>query len=96
MAEESGSLHVPLDVRRVMLRAFTKKRHLQLQSDAVQFMYRTLEEHDLLVDEDATTEAIDALASALVDQHVAGANICLLYTSPSPRDGLLSRMPSSA
>ena len=24
------------------------------------------------------------------------ATICLLYTSPSPRDGLLSRMPSSA
>ena len=24
------------------------------------------------------------------------ANGCLLYTSPSPRDGLLSRMPSSA
>ena len=23
-------------------------------------------------------------------------SICLLYTSPSPRDGLLSRMPSSA
>ena len=23
-------------------------------------------------------------------------HICLLYTSPSPRDGLLSRMPSSA
>ena len=23
-------------------------------------------------------------------------NLCLLYTSPSPRDGLLSRMPSSA
>ena len=23
-------------------------------------------------------------------------NICLFYTSPSPRDGLLSRMPSSA
>ena len=27
---------------------------------------------------------------------VAGLIICLLYTSPSPRDGLLSRMPSSA
>ena len=25
-----------------------------------------------------------------------GALSCLLYTSPSPRDGLLSRMPSSA
>src|SRR5665647_2121596 len=24
------------------------------------------------------------------------AGLCLLYTSPSPRDGLLSRMPSSA
>ena len=24
------------------------------------------------------------------------AYVCLLYTSPSPRDGLLSRMPSSA
>ena len=30
--------------------------------------------------------------SALIEQLVA----CLLYTSPSPRDGLLSRMPSSA
>ena len=29
--------------------------------------------------------------------NVAGSTItCLLYTSPSPRDGLLSRMPSSA
>ena len=27
---------------------------------------------------------------------VAMAQTCLLYTSPSPRDGLLSRMPSSA
>ena len=29
-------------------------------------------------------------------QDPAGYLICLLYTSPSPRDGLLSRMPSSA
>src|SRR5680860_1885494 len=27
---------------------------------------------------------------------VLGLSCCLLYTSPSPRDGLLSRMPSSA
>ena len=26
----------------------------------------------------------------------AGGSVCLLYTSPSPRDGLLSRMPYSA
>ena len=31
------------------------------------------------------------------DQRLAAQDIaCLLYTSPSPRDGLLSRMPSSA
>ena len=30
----------------------------------------------------------------IMAQH--NANGCLLYTSPSPRDGLLSRMPSSA
>ena len=27
---------------------------------------------------------------------LGGVGACLLYTSPSPRDGLLSRMPSSA
>ena len=30
------------------------------------------------------------------DIMLANRNSCLLYTSPSPRDGLLSRMPSSA
>ena len=29
----------------------------------------------------------------VIEYHVT---VCLLYTSPSPRDGLLSRMPSSA
>ena len=33
---------------------------------------------------------------ASVNQSLADMGICLLYTSPSPRDGLLSRMPSSA
>ena len=32
----------------------------------------------------------------LITGSVAEFYICLLYTSPSPRDGLLSRMPSSA
>ena len=31
----------------------------------------------------------------LADSHIS-IHTCLLYTSPSPRDGLLSRMPSSA
>ena len=37
-------------------------------------------------------------ATAIDRRLLAGALLfgCLLYTSPSPRDGLLSRMPSSA
>ena len=30
------------------------------------------------------------------DTFIVNIHTCLLYTSPSPRDGLLSRMPSSA
>ena len=30
------------------------------------------------------------------EYYMCDIKICLLYTSPSPRDGLLSRMPSSA
>ena len=37
-----------------------------------------------------TSEIPDAPVPAVT------AKACLLYTSPSPRDGLLSRMPSSA
>ena len=32
----------------------------------------------------------------ITHQNIKRAKDCLLYTSPSPRDGLLSRMPSSA
>ena len=35
-------------------------------------------------------------ADALYFTMLNGNKRCLLYTSPSPRDGLLSRMPSSA
>ena len=36
------------------------------------------------------------LTAAVLARTTRNARICLLYTSPSPRDGLLSRMPSSA
>ena len=38
---------------------------------------------------------MESLGIDLIDQNLRYNN-CLLYTSPSPRDGLLSRMPSSA
>ena len=43
------------------------------------------EESSLLVDNETAEEAFHRLM-----------NVCLLYTSPSPRDATLSRMPSSA
>ena len=49
--------------------------------------------------ETVTLETIDNVDSSLDGKlvHASGdALTCLLYTSPSPRDGLLSRMPSSA
>ena len=39
------------------------------------------------------SEKVDKTFSLLIGTKSYG---CLLYTSPSPRDGLLSRMPSSA
>ena len=39
---------------------------------------------------------IDHMLARLADIGVERAIVCLLYTSPSPRDATLSRMPSSA
>ena len=44
---------------------------------------------------DEALTAIGILGWALASNTVLDI-FCLLYTSPSPRDGLLSRMPSSA
>ena len=44
---------------------------------------------------DIETLSVEQAASLLGRDDVQFID-CLLYTSPSPRDGLLSRMPSSA
>ena len=51
------------------------------------------------LEEDTYNVIVDL--KAMLEHYVSGragnnSNPCLLYTSPSPRDGLLSRMPSSA
>ena len=40
--------------------------------------------------------ALEAGASAILTDQEGAFNLCLLYTSPSPRDMRRSRMPSSA
>ena len=50
----------------------------------------------LLIEEgDLTLEVQQQIGDGIV-RTIAMGTTCLLYTSPSPRDGLLSRMPSSA
>ena len=46
---------------------------------------------DHLIEQNSTE--LDFLSAYVGPEQV---DSCLLYTSPSPRDGLLSRMPSSA
>ena len=45
---------------------------------------------------EAETAKLLRMEAELGRRLVGQARACLLYTSPSPRDGLLSRMPSSA
>ena len=49
-----------------------------------------------LMDDVKDTVMSNQEAEKTVGRDIGKATICLLYTSPSPRDGLLSRMPSSA
>ena len=55
-----------------------------------------------IADQQTETALRDVIATVFPDDAIQGEEFgaagrdCLLYTSPSPRDGLLSRMPSSA
>ena len=58
----------------------------QYHTDGVERMYLKY----LVTEADITRMTTDSSES------ITQGSVCLLYTSPSPRDGLLSRMPSSA
>ena len=53
----------------------------------------TITDHDTIAGVMTIADRPDVFVS---EELTAGFKGCLLYTSPSPRDGLLSRMPSSA
>ena len=71
------------------LRARTPELTLGILGCMAQHLSRTLPERAPYVDLVVGPDSYRRLPSVL-------AQTCLLYTSPSPRDGLLSRMPSSA
>ena len=59
-----------------------------LSADAAEFRFWALV--NITGQADRVTEEIEAQIEGMLDDP------CLLYTSPSPRDATLSRMPSSA
>ena len=62
-------------------------------------IHRDIKPANILIDDlDRRAKLTDfGLArETLSDSTLTGTNVCLLYTSPSPRDATLSRMPSSA
>ena len=59
------------------------------------FSYNWKLHGDLIDDEYSNTLTINNATSTNAGVYTCIVT-CLLYTSPSPRDGLLSRMPSSA
>ena len=77
------------------------------QGATVAFTYRSSEEKARALEAELTSNGgtvcgfkSDAAemdqAEALVSEVIEAFGTCLLYTSPSPRDATLSRMPSSA
>ena len=67
-----------------------QKRTWKLLQDALSL--KKLPSHYISEKEDITVRAAQMRLETIENK----AKTCLLYTSPSPRDGLLSRMPSSA
>ena len=83
-----------------------KKKHFDLAGFSVGIVERDLllpskniKEGDIIIG--LPSNGLHSNGYSLVRNIIKQKNIktslpCLLYTSPSPRDGLLSRMPSSA
>ena len=55
-----------------------------------------IKNEESLIGEVPAVEPVEPKPEETTIPHKEEDQTCLLYTSPSPRDGLLSRMPSSA
>ena len=74
-----------------------KKKNREMKMDAAELraMQAPIKER---YKSDPSAAVITLKAKGSIDNEGIACKVetCLLYTSPSPRDGLLSRMPSSA
>ena len=66
------------------------------QSDEIKVNYSEYLANELHLDYNYLSTLFSSAEGTTIEKYMIGLRICLLYTSPSPRDGLLSRMPSSA
>ena len=68
-------------------------KHIDFSDHAEDDLQETIK--DTIENSGRIEEHLQQLISGVIENNWSD-QICLLYTSPSPRDGLLSRMPSSA
>ena len=80
-------------------------RHIEVQEEEKRSLSEEGERKDRVIQQNVNhmsirreeVQAKDQKKAAEIDQlRVIQSSDCLLYTSPSPRDATLSRMPSSA
>ena len=87
---------MPIGVNIAKARDLQKERFRQVRKpllDALDIEYQRADEAG---DASKKTEVATKKQALRDVTNNSTLNACLLYTSPSPRDGLLSRMPSSA
>ncbi|KAK0521797.1 DNA-directed DNA polymerase epsilon, subunit B [Tilletia horrida] len=65
-----GAAQLTPDLRRVIVKIFTRKYNLQLHTSALHFIASTLDAHGLLDQPDEWADALEALAKELVDGEV--------------------------
>ena len=97
-----ANLQKELDAKRVEIDPYAEQIEEMTATAAEEVSYDTVNELTRLQDHQdfllkLLTSKDSFIRKKIIEQNLSYLNTsCLLYTSPSPRDGLLSRMPSSA
>ena len=86
----------PGNVRRLLLANIENLRPIRIDKSQDAVLLSVTKSGDTSTPLLLTANQKNALASVIFDDADAWLKSCLLYTSPSPRDATLSRMPSSA
>ena len=79
----------------VLLRALQERRLVETERGRIAVGWLIVEDIAMVLAL-VLLPVVAGLLNGTGEEAASLADICLLYTSPSPRDGLLSRMPSSA